>query len=507
VAVSAQDPILSAFDALVRRAAAAPLLIAPRRSGTIAATVGEVDGLARAAGEVLAGRPGGFAPGEVVALAACNGPGLPAALLALLRAGLPALLLDAQAPETESLRIARSLGAATLLRCRSCWPTDAADFALTELGSGTPLCLPGTAVLKLTSGSTGTPRGIATPSAALVADDAALSASMGFLPSDRLLAAVPMSHSYGLSSLLLPALLRGTPLVLPEEHDLLAPFAAAEAAGATVFPTVPAYVEALLGLSHPPAWPSSLRLVITAGAPMKPATARRFREVFGLPVHVFYGASECGGICYDREGGAGERGTVGTPVEGVIVTLASSAGDTAPTAEDAESAEAGGRVTVRSASVAQGYLPDADPRLADGGFVTSDFAGWQGGELVLRGRLDDLINVKGKKVDPREVEAVLAELPGVDEVAVLGVTMAGRGSEAVRAVIACRPGAVSLEQVLHWCRGHLAAHKVPRSVLLVPEMPRTPRGKIDRPALLALSGGGGEGGGATGAERGGERVG
>src|SRR4051812_29290274 len=107
----AQDPILTAFDALRERAPGAPLLIAPR--GT--ATAGDIAELSRAAGGVLAGRPGGFAPGEVVALAACNGPGLPAALLALLRAGLPALLLDAHAPEAETRRTARSLGAATLL--------------------------------------------------------------------------------------------------------------------------------------------------------------------------------------------------------------------------------------------------------------------------------------------------------------------------------------------------------------------------------------------------------
>jgi acyl-CoA synthetase (AMP-forming)/AMP-acid ligase II len=482
VAVSAQDPILSAFDALVRRAAFAPLLIAPRRSGTVVATVGEVDGLARAMGNALAARPRGFAPGEVVALAACNGPELPGALLALFRAGLPALLLDAQAPEAESLRIARSLGAATLLRCRSCWPTGAADFALAEIatGDGEPLRLPGISVLKLTSGSTGSPRGIATPSAALVADDAALAASMGLRPDDRLLAAIPMSHSYGLSSLVLPALMRGTPLILPEENDLLAPFAAAQEAGATVFPTVPAYLEALLGLSHPPAWPASLRLVITAGAPLKPAVARRFREVFGLPVHVFYGASECGGICYDREGGAGERGTVGTPVEGVEITLT-------PCSRDATAdlgADPAGRVTVRSSSVAQGYVPDPDPRLTGGSFQGGDFATWQEGELALHGRLDDLINVKGKKVDPREVEAVLAELAGVREVAVLGVP--GRGSEVVRAVIACRPGELTAEQVLLWGRSRLAAHKVPRSVILVPALPRTSRGKLDRPALLKL---------------------
>src|SRR5882724_10018676 len=478
----AQDPILTAFDGLLATAAQAPLLIAPRRT----ATVGEVAALARVVGAVLAARPGGFAPGEVVALAACNGPGLPAALLALLRAGLPALLLDAHAPEAEARRTARSLGAAALLRCRDCWPTGAASFALEAAGEATggPLRLPGIGVLKLTSGSTGTPRGIATPSAALVADDAALAASMGLCADDRLLAAIPLSHSYGLSSLVLPALLRGTPLVLPEETGLLAPFAAAQAAGATVFPTVPAYIEALLNLSHPPAWPPSLRLVITAGAPLQPATARRFRATFGLPVHVFYGASECGGICYDREGSAGERGTVGTPIEGVEVELVACG----EAGEPAKAGERGGRVAVRSPAVARGYVPAADPRLADGRFVTSDFASWSEGELVLSGRLDDLINVKGKKVDPREVETVLAQLPGVDEVAVVGLPVPERGAEVVRAVIACRPGQLTVEQVAGWCRGHLAAHKVPRSVILVPTLPRTARGKLDRPALLSLAG-------------------
>ncbi|HTQ78684.1 MAG TPA: class I adenylate-forming enzyme family protein [Thermoanaerobaculia bacterium] len=481
MAALVQDPILSAFGAVLHRAPEAPLLLAQGR----AVTVGEVDALAHQVGELLAARPGGFAPHEVVALAACNGPGLPAALLALWRCGLPALLLDAHAPEAEARRIARSLGAATVLSCHGSWPESAAGFALSpsrdEWGEAAPRCLPGVAVVKLTSGSTGAPRGIATPAAALVADDAALRCAMGLRQGDRLLAAIPMSHSYGLSSLLLPALLRGTPLVLPEEGCLLAPFTAAQALGATVFPTVPAYIEALLNLSQPPVWPPSLRLVIAAGAPLQPETARRFRETFGLPIHVFYGASECGGICYDREGDAGERGTVGTPVPGVEIELLPCGG--------ARGVARGGKVAVRSPAVAAGYLPDADGRLTDGRFETSDFACWAEGELSLGGRLDDLINVKGKKVDPREVETVLARLPGVSEVAVLGVPLPARGAEQVRAVIACRPGELSSEQVLGWCRGHLAPHKVPRSVILVPAIPRTARGKIDRPALLTLAGG------------------
>jgi len=101
------------------------------------------------------------------------------------------------------------------------------------------------------------------------------------------------------------------------------------------------------------------------------------------------------------------------------------------------------------------------------------------------GRHDEMINIKGKKVNPREVESVLAELAGVDEVAVLGVPTPDRGGEVLRAVIACRPGRLTREAVLAWCRERLAAHKIPRSLLLLAEIPRTARGKLDRAALLS----------------------
>jgi acyl-coenzyme A synthetase/AMP-(fatty) acid ligase len=475
------DPILQSFDSLVRRDPLAPLVVSPERR----ATVGDVDALARAAGSRLAGLP----PGTVVGLAAANGPGFLASLLALRRAGLAALLLDGQTPAPEALRIAETLGAPGVLRCRAGWPAGPDDWEWIETlsGPGAPaaLHLPGIAVLKLTSGSTGAPRGIATPAEALVADDAALTATMGIRPDDRLLTTIPLSHSYGLSSLALPALLRGTVLVVPEEASVYDPFVTAERTAATVFPTVPAYLDALVRLHEPPRRPPSLRLVLTAGAPLSAATSARFREVFGTPVHVFYGASECGGICYDREGGAAERGTVGSPVEGVRITLEPVEG------EDPGDAE--GAVTVESRAVAAGYVPDPDPRLGGGRFRAGDLASWRDGELALRGRVDDLVNVKGKKVNPREVEAVLGQLPGVDEVAVLGVPLPGRPGEVLRAVVACPPGRLTPGDVVSWCRSRLSAHKVPRSVILVPAMPRTPRGKLDRPALRALGADAGRG--------------
>jgi acyl-CoA synthetase (AMP-forming)/AMP-acid ligase II len=481
-----QDPILRSFDLLARRNPLAPLILSTEHRSTI----GDVDALARAAAACLAALPS-LVRGVLVGLVAANGPGFLASFLALRRAGCAALLLDGQTPAAEATRIARALGAAALFSCRTGWPQGPDDWSLAgletvETGSqdlasmGQDLASMGSigdiAVVKLTSGSTGAPRGIATPAAALLADDAALTATMGIRADDRLLTTIPMAHSYGLSSLVMPALLRGTPLILPAAGSLFDPFLAAARLEATVFPTVPAYLDALLRTSEAHVRPPALRLVITAGAPLSPAIAHRFRDTFGLAAHVFYGASECGGICYDRTGDAGERGTLGTPVDGVQVTLEGEAG----------------LVAVRSAAVAAGYLPALpalpapDPRLGEGRYLAGDLGAWQNGELVLRGRLDGLVNIKGKKINPREVEEVLGRLAGVDEVVVLGVPVPGRPEERLRAVIACPPGRITVEDVLAWCRGHLAPHKVPRSVILVPAMPRTARGKLDRAALLAL---------------------
>lgn len=408
-------------------------------------------------------------------LSAPNGPGFLAGFLALRRAGAAVLMLDHGAPVGELRRAAQGLGARAILSAEA-WPDGPSGFRWEPLPGPQHHLPPSVGVVKLTSGSTGAPRGVAVSMEALLADDSALASSMGLHEDDRILGAIPLSHSYGLSSVALPALVRGSLLVLPEEAQPLAPLQAARESAATFFPTAPAYLQALLKMSRPPAWPPSIRLVVSASAPLPPATAARFRENYGQPVHVFYGASECGGICYDRDGGAAERGTIGPPVDGVRVTL-----------EPMDGASGGaGIVTVASPAVAEGYLPDANPRLGSGRFVTTDVAEWRDGELALRGRIDGLINVKGKKVDPVEIQHVLEGLSGVDEVIALGVPAPDNGGELVRAVIACQPGRLSYTDVMAWCRSHLADHKVPRSVILVSAIPRNARGKISRSALAAL---------------------
>ena len=196
-------------------------------------------------------------------------------------------------------------------------------------------------------------------------------------------------------------------------------------------------------------------------------------------MQVFYGASESGGIAFDREGTAAEQGTVGTPIEGVAIEL------------DAET----GRLRVRSAAVAEGYLPEPASELAGGRFLTGDLAAWdekRPGELRLLGRADDLVIVKGKNVQPREVENLLRDLPGVDDVCVLGVDGPEGPRTVLRAVFGAANAAVTFESVVEHCRGRLAEHKIPRSVVVLLELPRDGRGKLDRrqladPALSSLA--------------------
>lgn len=460
-----RDPILSAFDRLHGDHPERALVA----SSTRLATVGDVH---RQADE-LAGRlhEHALVPGRLVGLVAPNGPGYLVGYLALRRCGLVPVLCDLSIPTHALEGILARFDVAGCLSLADAWPRGGEHWTfVTRLGAVVRHLPETIGAVKLTSGSTGLPRGVVVSAAALLADEAQLAASMGLTGEDRHVGAIPFSHSYGFSSVVLPALVRGALAIVPDERSVMAPLAAARDLEATFFPAVPAWLSAWVRLASPPPLPASIRLLTSAGAPLAPETARAVRERFGRPVQVFYGASESGGIAFDRDGRAAENGTVGTLVEGVTVEL------------DAES----GRARVSSAAVAEGYLPDSAPELGGGSFLTGDLAAWDArrpGELRLLGRADDLVIVKGKNVQPREVEALLREIPGVDDVCVLGIDGPEGPRTVLRAVFGAAAHTLSFETVVEHCRGRLAEHKIPRSVVVLPELPRDGRGKLDRRRL------------------------
>lgn len=265
------DILWRSFAERMRTESDRPLVISPARRFT----GGELRDLASS----LAARwtEGGIEPDCLVGLAAPNGPAFLAGLLALGRIGCPVLLFDWRTPASEMDRIGRHLGAVAMVRCGRGWPEDAGDFEhrFIERAVDAPQVPQGIGVVQLTSGSTGAPQGILKTMEQVAVDDAALASSMGLRAAERILASIPMSHAYGLSSVAMPCLMRGSLLVVPDEGNPLATMHAARFGDVTFLPTVPAYLQALLKMSSPPPLPQSLRLIITAGAPLHRRTGDR----------------------------------------------------------------------------------------------------------------------------------------------------------------------------------------------------------------------------------------
>jgi len=320
-------------------------------------------------------------------------------------------------------------------------------------------------LVKLTSGSTGLPKGIVTSESNLIADCTSICASMEIRPDDINFGAIPMSHSYGFSNLVMPLLLHGTQVVISNQYLPQSVIDLCNEYECTVAPLIPMVFEHLSTL---PGSFETVRTFLSAGAPLPPSTSRRFHERFDQPIHSFYGCSECGGITYDYRGGAVERGSVGAAMKDVELSIDSA------------------RLVVRSDSVALGYLHDAktfhafEPRT----FVTDDLAEMTGDEVVLIGRVSDLINTAGKKVNPREVEQVILQIDGVRKVKVYGSAAGARG-DVVAAAIVADPD-ITRERVREYCASRLSAHKVPRIVKLIDQLPVDERGKVKRAALAHL---------------------
>ena len=398
---------------------------------------------------------------DALAVQLPNSTDFVAAFLAACKLDLVVVPIDRDAPESEVATILGHFSVRGLL-----YRSDATALTVRELQQR-PNVPRDARLIKLTSGSTGMPKGIVTTEANLGADCSNICATMDITPSDLNLGAIPFSHSYGFSNLVMPLIAQGTPVVVSNDYLPQALIELANRYRCTVAPLIPMVFAHLTTTAHGAF--ETVRTFISAGAPLPAATSRRFRERFGIDIHSFYGCSECGGITYDRRGAAVERGTVGTALDNVTLTTD------------------GARLSVRSGSVAAGYLSDASTfqPFEEATFVSDDLVEFfDDGELALTGRAADLINTAGKKVNPREVEAVLLQIEGVREAKVYGEAAGARG-EVVAAVIVATPN-VTREQVREFCRARLSLHKVPRIVKLIDEMPVDERGKIKRSQLAAL---------------------
>jgi acyl-CoA synthetase (AMP-forming)/AMP-acid ligase II len=332
-------------------------------------------------------------------------------------------------------------------------------------------------LLKLTSGSTDVPKAAIAHVPHLVNDGTHIIEAMGIGPDDVNLACIPLSHSYAIGNIVMPLLLQGTAVALRQSFNPSQFASDAESSGATVFPGVPFMFERLRALDVE-RLPSRLRLLVTAGARVDPATVRWFQERHGRKVHSFYGSSETGGITYDDGEDVADPLDVGRPMPETRVEI-----------RDAD-ATGTGRIFVAGTAVASGYAHEdpnePDRGFADGGFMTGDL-GYRDaqGRLVLTGRMSLLVNVAGRKVDPAEVERMLVHLPEVIDAHVIGASCDHRGQQLVAFVIS--KAALTPLAMRQRCAKVLSPHKIPRRFIFLDQFPLDSRGKMDHRALAALA--------------------
>ena len=432
-------------------------------------------------------RIAGLQAGQLIVSAAGNHPESIGLFLACRAIGVAIMPVDPGTTIAEILGLAERFAAAALLLPVEMAADNArfGDIIAVEIGglrlvpcAGAARRYPGMAILKLTSGSTGLPKAALANDAQMIADGTQIAAAMGIRPSDTQIAVIPLSHAYGLGVVLMPLLLQATAIVLRDSFVPPQLAADAEQFGARILPGVPFMFQYFV--TNPPAggWPAGLQWLISAGAPLAPSTVRAFHDRFGVKIHSFYGATETGGIAFDRDDEVREQPGVGRALPGVTITLQ----------PDEHAPEGAGRIHVRSAAVGGGYSDGTRDGFDEDGFLTGDYGAWDARQhLTLLGRASAFVNVAGRKVRPEEVEQVLRSMPGVADVQILAAPDARRGQQIVACIVAdASDDGVSTLTVRQFCAARLAAHKIPRTILFLGAMPLTARGKTDRGALEDL---------------------
>ena len=339
-------------------------------------------------------------------------------------------------------------------------------------------------VYQFSSGSTGRPKRVPRTHGQIHAE-ASLYGELDVTPADRVFAAIPFFHTWGMGACLLAPTVWGATVVILEDPNpfLLKRHRALELIErerCTIFPGVPFHYQ-LMAEAPGSADLSSLRLCFSAGTALARETFDAFGEKFGVLVRQLYGSTETGFMTANLDADpVATFASVGRGIGEVGFALVDDDGDPVPAGET-------GEVTVASPATTSGYAELEDFNaiaFAGGRFQTGDLGQLDAdGRLTITGRKKLLIEVGGYKVDPIEVQDVVEAHPSVAEAVVVGVPGATPGAEVVKAVVV--PSAELDERALiDFCRERLANYKVPQLVELRDEIPKSPLGKVLRKYLV-----------------------
>ncbi len=343
------------------------------------------------------------------------------------------------------------------------------------------------AALMYTSGTTGAAKGAVLTHGNFVANARALLAAWEITAADRYLAALPLFHVHGLGNGLQCWLASGCHMRLVDRFDHTQAQGWFTAYRPTLFFGVPTMYVRLLetDAASARAIGAAARLFVSGSAPLPPAVLEAFHARFGHVILERYGMTETLMNVSNPLHGERRPGTVGLPLPGVEVEIRSASDGDATAVADGVA----GELYVRGANVCAGYWQRPDATAAafrDGWFRTGDLGvRAPDGYITLQGRRSDLIISGGFNIYPREIEELLAALPGVREAAVMGVPDATRGEVPVAYVVSDDRRdegtfAAALDTAL---RARIASFKVPRAFVRVPQLPRTALGKVQKHLL------------------------
>jgi len=331
------------------------------------------------------------------------------------------------------------------------------------------------AVLLYTSGTTGFPKGATLSHGNVVSNAWSAVHHAGFTQQDRMILFLPIFHVFGQNFIMNATFMACATLVL---HRRFVPDQVIDSIHrdrVTMFFAVPTIYIALLNMPLPNDRFASIRYEFSAAATMPREISARWTERFGRPVYEGYGLTECSPFaCYNHDF-RHKFGSVGTPIENFEIKILDENDREMPVGK-------WGEICIRGPGVMKGYWrkPSETRHALRNGWLHSGDIGMldDEGYVFIVDRVKDMINVSGFKVWPAEVEEFLYKHPAVKEVAVFGTPHPDKG-ETVAAAIVLKDGETATgEEIIDFCRNHLAVYKAPARVDFLPELPKSATGKI-----------------------------
>jgi acyl-CoA synthetase (AMP-forming)/AMP-acid ligase II len=487
------------FDARVASAPAQAFLYTPEAT----LSLGDLDVMVTQLSQEL--RADGVRPGDRVLIVAENCPEHVALILACSRVGAWSCGVNARMSRGEIN------GFHTKADPRVVYFTSGASEAAHQHGlaaSAVPSVLPGlqrsqprpqaeaeqgelaarVAAMIFTSGTTGTPKGVLVSHAGILQFARASAESRELGPQDRSYAYLPMTHIFGLGTVLMASMYAGAGLLMRSKFDPADVFEALARHGLSNLQGPPAMFTRLVDWldqqGSAPVLAPALRYVYTGAAALDMRLKLAVEQRFGHPLHHGYGLSEyAGALTVGRLGERRADTSAGYLIEGAQVRIVNAEGQDLPTGEK-------GEIWMRGVGLMPGYFRDEAATaqvMRPGGWYASGDLGYQAsdGALFVVGRLKEMIIRSGFNVYPGEVEVVLAAFPGVQRAAVVG-RPASDGNEEILAFLEVLPGQpLDLDRLHAHLGEHLAPYKRPAQIICVEAFPMTHSGKILKRQLLA----------------------